>query len=276
MIPWREFAPRGATELRYGYTLDDLRRLAGGVVRSAWSQTGDQVDRLEVAWSAIAEALYASESKPTTQDMFHTGMQAMGRYDADDRHHRGVASSGPHAYGGFGSSPGFWAYWCLAARTAPSPEDSVVERVALIQIWPRLTEGQRRALLALAAFDDYAAAARALGIKYQSFHTLVRSARLRFLAFWHEGETPSRIWGRDRRLGRRAAGPPVEPRRPVTVRMRAAAKRWPRPPGPPTIPHGLSGYKQHGCRCEVCVAARREASRRESQRQRARSREVQK
>lgn len=272
MTAWSEFAPRGATELRHGYTLDDLRRLAGGVVKHAWSQLGDQVERLEVVWSAIAEALYASESTPTRRELFQAGMDAMGRYDADDRHHHGVAWSATQRYTGFGSSPGFQTYWCLA-RTAPSPEDGVVERTALAQIWPRLSEGQRRALLALAAFDDYAAAAKALGIKYQSFHTLVRTARLRFLALWHEGETPSRIWGRDRRIGRRDAGPPIEPQRPVTVRMRAAAKRWPRPAGPPTIPHGLAGYKQHGCRCDVCVAARQEASRQESQRQRERRRE---
>jgi hypothetical protein len=264
---WQDFAPRGATELRHGYTLDDLRRLAGGVVKHAWSQLGDQADRLEVVWSAIAEALYASDTKPERRDLFQAGMDAMSRYDADERHHHGRRSrSAALDHAGFGSSPAFQTYWCLA-MTARSPEDGVVERVALAQIWPRLTEGQRRALLALAAFDDYAAAAKALGIKYQSLHTLVRNARLRFLALWHEGETPSRIWGRDRRIWRRDAGPPAE-HRPVTVRMRAAAKRWPHPAGAPAVPHGLSGYKQHNCRCDVCVAAQREASRRETERQR--------
>jgi hypothetical protein len=266
--PWQDFAPRGENELRHGYTLDDLRRLAGGVVKHAWSQLGDQADRLEVAWSAIAEALYASESTPTRRELFQAGMDAMSRHDAQDRHHHGVAWSATQRYTGFGSSPSFQTYWCLA-RTSPSPEDGVVERTALTQIWPRLSEGQRRALLALAAFDDYAAAAKALGIKYQSFHTLVRTARLRFLALWHEGETPSRIWGRDRRIWRRNAGPPAE-HRPVTVRMRAAAKRWPHPVGPPTFRHGLTGYKQHRCRCEVCVAAMRAAWRRENRRRQER------
>jgi hypothetical protein len=268
---WSDFAPRGATELRHGYTLDDLRRLAGGVVKHAWSQLGDQADRLEVVWSAIAEALYASETAPARRDLFQAGMDAMGRYDADDRHHHGIASSGPHAYAGRGSSPAFQTYWCLA-MTARSPEDGVVERVALAQIWPRLTEGQRRALLALAAFDDYAAAAEALGIKYQSFHSLIRAARIRFLALWHEGESPSRVWGRDRRIWRR--GVEGVEHRPVTVRMRAAAKRWPHPPGPASFRHGLSGYKLHACRCPVCGAAHLAASRRESQRQRERRREA--
>jgi hypothetical protein len=272
MTAYGEFAPRGAIELRHGYTLDDLRRLAGGVVKYAWSTHGDQVERLEVAWSAIAEALYASETAPARRDLFQAGMDAMGRYEADDRHHHGVPSSGPHAYAGFGIAANFRAYWCLA-MTSPSPEEGVVERVALAQIWPRLTEGQRRALLALAAFDDYAAAAKALGMTYQSFCGRVREARLRFLALWHEGETPSRIWGRDRRIWRRNAGTPAE-HRPVTVRMRASAKRWPRPVGPPTIPHGRRGYKQHRCRCDVCVAAMREEWRRENLRRTARRREA--
>jgi hypothetical protein len=265
MTAYGEFAPHGAIELRHGYTLDDLRRLAGGVVKYSWSTHGDQVERLEVAWSAIAEALYATETAPARRDLFQAGMDAMGRYDADDRHHHGVASSGPHAYTGFASAAGFQAYWCLA-MTSHSHEDGVVDRVALAQIWPRLTEGQRRALLALAAFEDYGEAAQALGIQYQSFCTLVRNGRLRFLALWHEGETPSRIWGRDRRIWRR--GMEGVEHRPVTVRVRRAAKRSPRPAGPPTVPHGLQGYKLHGCRCDVCVAAQREASRRESERQR--------
>src|SRR4030088_3289807 len=117
MTAWSDFAPRGATELRHGYTLDDLRRLAGGVIKHAWSQLGDQTDRLEVVWSAIAEALYASESMPARRDLFQAGMDAMGRYDADDRHHHGVPSSGPHAYVGFGSAAGFQTYWCLARVT---------------------------------------------------------------------------------------------------------------------------------------------------------------
>jgi hypothetical protein len=215
-----DFAPRGELELRHGYTLDDLRRLAGGVVKYGYRQAGDPIDRLEIAWSAIAGALYASESKPTTWELRRAAMDALVRYDADDRHHRGVASSGPYAYTGFGSAPRFQAYWGLA-QTTPSPEDGVVERVALAQIWPRLTDGQRRALLALAAFGDYAEAARALGMAYGGFTRLVRAARQRFLELWHQGETPSRIWGRDRRTGRREAAR----RRPVTVRAREAARR---------------------------------------------------
>ena len=94
---FQPFAPSGQTELRFGYTLEDLRRLAVGVAHKAWGQYGDPVDHLQTAWSAIAEALYASETAPARRDLFQAGMDAMGRYDADDRHHHGIASSGPHA-----------------------------------------------------------------------------------------------------------------------------------------------------------------------------------
>jgi hypothetical protein len=270
---WHVFAPRGAAELRHGYTLEDLHRLARGVVGKAWGHGAhggyDYLDRLEVVWSALAEALYASEHKPTTQELLRAGWQALSRHDASERHHHGMSPSSASAPGaGFGGSPGFQAYWRLDACTAPSPEDRVVEQVALAQIWPRLTERQREALLALAAFEDYAEAARALGIRYESFCGQVRNARIRFLALWHEGETPSRIWGRDRRIGRRDAGPPAE-HRPVTVRMRAAAKRTHRATGPYAIPHGLTGYRVHGCRCEVCTEAKREDWRRQSRKRRS-------
>lgn len=212
-----EFAPRGVIELRHGYTLDDLRSIAGRVVHSAWGQLGDRVERLEMAWSAIAEALYTSEDAPTRRDLWHAGVQAMGKYDADYHHHHGVTTTG-------GPAPRFQAYWCLA-RTTPSPEDGAVERVALAQIWPQLSEHQQRALLALAAFDDYDGAARALGLTYSAFYQAVWKARRRFLALWHEGETPSRIWGGlDRRASVRYPGTSSR-RRPVTLRARDAARR---------------------------------------------------
>ncbi len=191
-------------------------------MRFRWTGLGDQIDRLEVVWSAIAEALYASEAAPTKRALFRAGVQAMSRYDNDEVHHHGMATHGERS-SGFGSAPSFWVYWC--PTTSPSPEDGVVDRVALAQIWPRLSADQRRVLLALAAFDDYAAAANALGLTYYAFCARVREARLRFLALWHEGESPSRIWGRDRRIGSRNVGPPSRPRRPVTLRVRFAPKR---------------------------------------------------
>jgi hypothetical protein len=76
-----------------------------------------------------------------------------------------------------------------------------VDRAALWQIWSQLEERHRVALLALATHEDYQAAADAMGVPYATYVTRVRRARHAFYALWHEGETPSRPWGTDRRQG---------------------------------------------------------------------------
>ncbi len=55
------------------------------------------------------------------------------------------------------------------------------------------------AFLALAAHNDYAKAAEAVGYPYSTFSYLISEARAEFFALWHQGETPSRIWATDRR-----------------------------------------------------------------------------
>ena len=74
----------------------------------------------------------------------------------------------------------------------------MVERLAVGQIWPLLTPGQREALETLAATGDYQAAADALGLSYHTFCRRLSAGRARFLGLWLEGETARRGW-RDRR-----------------------------------------------------------------------------
>jgi hypothetical protein len=95
--------------------------------------------------------------------------------------------------------PSFGLYWDSVARHTASHEDAVIERTALWQIWEQLSACEREALLALAIHDEYATAANALGLQYYTYCARVRRARKRFLELWHEGEAPSRPWGRDRR-----------------------------------------------------------------------------
>jgi hypothetical protein len=64
----------------------------------------------------------------------------------------------------------------------------------------------------LATHSDYQKAADALGKPYHSFVSTVSTARKQFLRLWHEHETPSGVWGHDRRNRPRA-----EDRRSVTV-----------------------------------------------------------
>lgn len=222
-MAWVTVVPGGDYDLRFGYTLDDLNRFAHLAVRRLGPMAADWQDRVEAAWSAIAEHLYAAQYPPPEHDFVDVGMRAVRQIAYDDMKHHGAA---PHAAASglrwAGSRPAFQRYWD-GVGTSPSPERTVVERHAVRQIWPRLAPAQRRALLALAAHGDYRAAAAGAGLTYYSLCSAVRLARQQFLGYWHEGETPRALW-RDRRRWRQDTAP-AEVRRSATVRHRAAVRR---------------------------------------------------
>ena len=190
-------------DLRHGYTLADLHRLARLAVHTAGTMAGDWHERYDLAHGAIAEALYAAPHWPQRHTLVRAGQLAI--YAAVDEHrqaygyYRRKTDGGVH---GIGSSPAWRAYWwdLLSLTAVQSPETRVVERTALTQILPTLTPTQRDAITALAVYDDYQTAANALGMSYATFKSHVARGRNRFLAGWHEGEKPSRTWGTDRRV----------------------------------------------------------------------------
>jgi hypothetical protein len=180
-------------ELRHGYTLADLDRLARVAItrdRSAgWSAAGDYDGRFETAWDAIAHHLCATQDAPEPHDLIRAALHALRSDSKAHLRHHGVHNN----------ERSFGIFWSEIAGATPSCERKVVERTTLTQIWPQLTPYQQRALLALAALGDYQAAADALGEDYRTFAAKVSKARRAFLALWHEGEQPSRPWGNDRR-----------------------------------------------------------------------------
>ncbi len=191
------------TELAHGYTLADLHGIARLAVHAAGRLAGDWHDRYDTAWTAAAVALYEAEHWPPAHDLAHAGRLAIWAAVDDERRHAGYykrKTIGGQA--GPGSSPAFGTFWLEFARPTGSPEPGVVERLAVEQIWPTLTPGQRAALSALATFGDYQAGAAALGMTAVGFKSAIHAGRRRFLAAWHEGEVPSRVWGCDRRAGR--------------------------------------------------------------------------
>jgi hypothetical protein len=199
---WRNVVPHGPTELRHGYTLDDLHRLANIAVHAdPWHRAMDVVDRLEIAWSAIAEQLYACEERPAEHDLIRDARTAISGDWVKERSAHGVSAGDPYA--GRAAAPNYQRFWF--ATPAPSPENRVVDRIAVQQILPTLRRFEREALLALATFDDYASAERALGIAEKTLPQRVKSAREAFRELWHEGETPSGQWRRDRRVGSRTS-----------------------------------------------------------------------
>jgi DNA-binding CsgD family transcriptional regulator len=251
--PAWEPAPDDVHTLRHGYNLADLDQLARKAVWRVWGLTLDYNTRYELAWSAIADHLYAAERPPTPPDLIWVGQDAIGTEVRDTMHHHGVDRI---ARGG-DTMRGFVAFWETAIRHTSSPENGVVERAALWQIWPHLTEAQRRALLALAAHGTYQAAAASMGITYKTFKQHIGNGRNRFLDLWHEHEAPSRIWGCDRRVYRSGDNAAVE----ASYRTAVKAVRH-RKPGVAVrveveVKHGtLGAYSNHKCRCGPCVQAK--------------------
>lgn len=207
--------------LAHGYTMADIDGLARRACAAAWAQASDYRDRYNTAWSAIVVALYEADDPLPPSRLVHAGVRAVDVARHDDDRHRGRRRSN-------GGQPiAFQTYWEWAARHAPSPESRVVDGLALQQIWSRLTPAERRCLSALAATGDYQAAADLLGVRYHSLCSGVRRARARFLALWHEGETPSQLWGRDRRRWRADVDDPAD-QRSVMIRRRRSWNRAPK------------------------------------------------
>ena len=183
--------------LRHGYTLSRVSELSLFAVRQQrWHQAADFDDRLEVAWAAIIEHLYACDQPPSVHEVIRVGWQAIGTHV--DKGHRFHGRDTHDRYAGI--TAGFERYWWYAARPAAGPEERVAERVALAQIWPLLRPVHREVLAALAACDDYGLAAQSLGKSRKTFTQHVHRARREFLALWHEGEAPSRPWRQDKRI----------------------------------------------------------------------------
>lgn len=210
-----------ATNLWHGYSLDDIDHLARtAVLRAFGGRILDPTDRYEAAWHAIAETLATADDPPTSGQLIASATTAINRAGQDHRRTWGIART-------WGSDEGdmsrYARYWELSRRSAASPEDLVIDRTALRQIWPRLSLTHRQVLYALALHDgDHRAAADSLGKTLGSFRTRLRDARAAYRLLWHEHETPSRMWGRSGRQGRRTATQVLVNRRQQRARAGAA------------------------------------------------------
>lgn len=185
--------------IRGGWTLHALDQLARAVVSNnrTWWPAGDRDDLYAAAWHGIVEHLYAyaSEQPPSRIDLMEAGRRALAEdVRATLRHHGARRDSS-------NTGARYAMYWQWAGRAVPSPEGTIVERIALYQILPMLTPGQRAAIEALAAAGDYGEAARLLGVSETGLKSQLMHGRRRFRQWWHEGETPSAHWGCDRRAG---------------------------------------------------------------------------
>jgi|SRR5712691_464105 len=234
--------PAGDAQLRHGYTVSQVRALSLAVVtKQTWYQSVEFDQRLEVAWHAIIEHLYTSDQPPDLPAVARAAERAVGQ-DVQQMH-RFYGRNTHDRYAG--TIAGFHRYWQPAASPSPSPETSVIDRVALAQIWPRLRPEHQQVLTALTVHDDYGLAAEALGISRSWFITRPGRARREFLKLWHEGEPPSWPWAQDQRGRIAAADRLLATNRTIAARRRARRKAQnPQPArpgaGPPRADLGIS------------------------------------
>jgi hypothetical protein len=178
--------------VNWDYTMADLHDIARHATHLTHGGFRHNVqERYEAAWDRIVDRLLTAEQRPSRRELLFEGVTATDRWVQTEMHHHGVSTN---TYVTMGA---FEAYWWR--RYTPSPENDIVARLALPQIWWHLTPAQRSALAALAVLDDHRKAARALGLTGSNFGAHISGGRRRFLALWHEGEKPSRPWGKDQR-----------------------------------------------------------------------------
>ncbi|OHV42218.1 hypothetical protein BBK14_11395 [Parafrankia soli] len=226
----------------HGYTMADVARHARIGMTMAASRAGNADDRYQAAWDAVVMTLAEADEPPSRRDLSVAASNAVEAQWHDYRHHHGINSRGAAA-------PRHAVYWLDLGGPTPSPEHRIVEREALARIWPELNDRDRAALTALATMGTYAAAAAAMGLDYRTFTERVRRARTRYLALWHEGETPSRLWRVDRR--ERTTDRWASKNRSDLLRRGAAISRR------EGRPHGTWTRYCSGCRCAGCKAEAR-------------------
>lgn len=209
--------------LRHDYTLADIHELTLVAVRcELFYRSRNYAERIDLAWSAIAEHLYASEQPPSRRDLVHAGMTAISNWFVSEARTHGV-NPGQR---GRATDVNFERYWHVFAHPAPSPEERIVERLALTQVWHTLSPHVREVFGALAVHGDYHQAAESLSKTPGQIYSQIAYARAKFLATWHDGETPSRPWGHDRR--RHATRVTGRSTAKIIRQRHAKALRWPK------------------------------------------------
>lgn len=216
--------PQYDMEIAHGYTLKQINGLAVHAAKLCnWVNGMELTDRAVSAWSAIAEHLQLSYSRPEETELVAIAWKAM-----KTQHYKDLRTHGMGGQDRSMVSKAYVRYWTTESAPTHSHEDRIVDTLAMAQIWPQLTRLQRDVLRALADHDDRETAARSLGMTRDRFNTALAQARIAFRKLWHEHETPSKNWGSDR-PGSRHQNPMFLLRQ----RKRKAAQRAARPPRAP-------------------------------------------
>jgi len=221
--------PAQPTPLPHAYTIADLDALTRRAAFLCPFRFLTIAERVDIAQFALVEHLFTCQDRPNSGELVAKGVRAI------HAHVERAGSFHGTYFRASGYQPGtpmvrHRRYWTSVAAPTQSPENIVVDVTALSQIWPRLSKTHQNVLLALATYEDYEKAAEAVGKSYRTFLSTISAARQRFLRFWHEHETPSRMWGRD---GRKRIHPHKAHRKSVTTRtIRSREQRRRKQPAP--------------------------------------------
>lgn len=180
----------------HGYTLRDIGRLTRAACAADRSMSADITTRYDIAWSAIAEHLCAAETPPDWNELTRVGWQAIYREVREMRVMFGFKDRDGTT--GVATAPRYVQYWTVLPAT---PEEGLIERIAVAQVLGTLTGTYRDAIVALAVHGNYQAAADALGIQYKALVARIGTARKQIRTLWFAPETAPPIKGTDRRVG---------------------------------------------------------------------------
>lgn len=200
--PQPEQSSNAPGHIRHGRTLDDVERIAWGVATSdRWHTSWALSERHDHARHGIVVHLLSADQPPNDHDLYRAGLAEINRAVHAELRFKGRDDTA-NEHGAFNVLPQVTRYWNPPA-TSPL-EERIVERVALHQVWPLLTDRQRQALAALAACGDYQQAAEALDLNLSTLDMRLAKGRSRIASVWFEHETPPRRTGRDRRVSTRS------------------------------------------------------------------------
>jgi hypothetical protein len=189
VVGFDETGAQDNTVIAYGWTYTQLIQLSLLAARTHPRRpSAPRGDHQTWAWDGIVDHLLDADHPPSRTALMTAARKAIdaGCYGWLQAHGR------PDRHGGQPSAA-FIRYWVDPGSSRL--EETVVEKLTVRSILRTLTPRQSDALKAL-VLCDYSPrrAAEYLGLRYGTYILRVGRARTKFLALWHQHETPSGYW----------------------------------------------------------------------------------
>lgn len=159
----------------------------------------DQEEATSLALVAIVELCMTAGTRPEAHELFWAGRSAISLAARQERKHHGYymnANVGPGERAKV--TRRFAAYWDDPETAFGEFEETLVERLAVRQVYAALSPRQRMFLDALVTAGTYAGAAALVGMTKSGYHVGLNRARAVARRHWNYPDPPVQMWGRDR------------------------------------------------------------------------------